>query len=249
MEIIEVLDILGSFGFWVFVALIIGLSNRRSLSFLLFTSLLVDFAINKMLKYSLMMPRPNSSLWLVNVKTIYGFPSGHTEASFLVATILSAQNKMFIFLYAFAIFVGILRILLGVHFPIDVVGGGVLGVIIGITVNYAYQKKLYAIIVKKKRILVVLTCLASILAYVFCPVSREIISGFILGLGVSALAGYNPPLEIKKIYMAFGFLILCIILMFLILSKLLLLRFLLALILVIWVYLMYPKLVGATHRT
>ena len=249
LEVVEVLNILGSFGFWSFIALAIGLSNRRNLSFLLFTSLLIDFAINKTLKYSLMMPRPDSSLWLVNVETIYGFPSGHTEASFLVATLLSAQNRRFIPLYAFAMLIGISRIFLGVHFPVDVIGGGILGIIIGIAINYTYQKKLYIAIVERKEILVALTCLSSILAYVFCPVRREIISGFILGVGMSVLTSYSLPLEIKKIHMAFGFLVLCIILMFMILSKLLLLRFLLALISVIWVYLMYPRLVVATRRT
>lgn len=62
----------------------------------------------------------------------YSFPSGHTTAIFSVVTpfTLMMPNLAFILL-PLALFVGLSRIYLGLHYPSDVMVGGILGVICG----------------------------------------------------------------------------------------------------------------------
>mgnify|MGYP002409371894 FL=1 len=64
----------------------------------------------------------------INLKD-YSFPSGHTTASFSIATVL-ALNIPIISLLTFLIatIIGMSRIYLGVHYPTDVVAGIILGV-------------------------------------------------------------------------------------------------------------------------
>jgi undecaprenyl-diphosphatase len=57
-----------------------------------------------------------------------GFPSAHTLYAFMMATILSAWfPRQRVILYALAAFIGWTRIYLGLHFPTDVMAGGLLG--------------------------------------------------------------------------------------------------------------------------
>jgi undecaprenyl-diphosphatase len=60
----------------------------------------------------------------------YSFPSGHSQAAFGAATAVSYYYRGWIIpaVFAGAILVGISRIYLGVHFPLDVVGGAVVGI-------------------------------------------------------------------------------------------------------------------------
>lgn len=60
----------------------------------------------------------------------YSFPSGHTSAAFATATAIYAYYKKWgIVAYVFAFCMGISRLYLGVHFPSDVLMGGILGVV------------------------------------------------------------------------------------------------------------------------
>lgn len=63
----------------------------------------------------------------------FSFPSGHTSAAFLMATLLQylLPGAGWV-LYPWACAVGTSRVLLGVHFPTDTVAGAVLGYCIAI---------------------------------------------------------------------------------------------------------------------
>ena len=58
----------------------------------------------------------------------FSFPSGHTSAAFLMAGILGTVFPLMIIpLAIWAVWVGISRVMLGVHFPTDSVAGAALG--------------------------------------------------------------------------------------------------------------------------
>ena len=68
---------------------------------------------------------------------MYGFVSSHAANTFAIAAFMSFVFKhktITICLYTWAFIVGLSRIYLGVHFPLDVFCGALLGVIVGIVV-------------------------------------------------------------------------------------------------------------------
>lgn len=78
----------------------------------------------------------------IDKPTDRSFPSGHTQASFIVATILMmAKRKFGIPALILAFLIGFSRLYLKVHFPTDVLGGMLMGIAIGLTVWFVYKWK------------------------------------------------------------------------------------------------------------
>jgi len=76
----------------------------------------------------------------------YSFPSSHAANHFALATFaaitLHGRLKWFWPIpVIWALAVGYAQIYVGVHFPLDVVGGGMLGVLIGLLVAALYNKR------------------------------------------------------------------------------------------------------------
>jgi membrane-associated phospholipid phosphatase len=91
-----------------------------------------------MLKHLIGRPRPkfvHSGDWEMSLSLASGldsFPSGHSTASFAVATVLAKRFPVMSPLcLAIALFVGISRVLRGSHFPTDVMGGAIIGILSG----------------------------------------------------------------------------------------------------------------------
>jgi len=90
------------------------------------------------LKHLIGRPRPkfvHSGDWQFTPSLMSGldsFPSGHTAASFAVATVMAKRfPAMGPLCLGLAAFVALSRVLRGSHFPTDVVGGALLGVLSG----------------------------------------------------------------------------------------------------------------------
>ena len=90
------------------------------------------------LKHLIGRPRPkfvHSGDWQFTPTLMSGldsFPSGHTAASFAIATVMAKRfPALGPLCLGLAVFVALSRVLRGSHFPTDVVGGAVLGVLSG----------------------------------------------------------------------------------------------------------------------
>ncbi len=98
---------------------------------LVFFSSGLAWCISKILKIIINTPRPFDAF--SNVHSLFpetgaGFPSGHATAfsALAIAIFLSHKKAGYVFIF-FAFIIGIARIIGGVHFPLDIIGGFVLG--------------------------------------------------------------------------------------------------------------------------
>lgn len=105
-----------------------------------FLSGVIAYLAAELLKFLFHVPRPFLVLSNINplfVKTSFSFPSEH--ATFFMAlafSIFFLHKKAGYFFMFFALLIGIARIIAGVHFPVDILGGFLLGGIIAYLVAY-----------------------------------------------------------------------------------------------------------------
>ncbi len=106
----------------------------------MFLSGVAAYILAYVVKFILHTPRPFDALSDVHAliaESGYAFPSGHaTFFMALAATIVFAHKRAGYIFMLFALVIGIARIMAGVHFPIDILGGFVLGAIVSYAVAY-----------------------------------------------------------------------------------------------------------------
>jgi undecaprenyl-diphosphatase len=115
---------------WLGVGLALSLLWRRATPFVLV--LLADAAADglaTLLKFVVGARRPSGGGPLIAIPHSDSFPSGHAATSFACATVLTALvPRAAPAFYVLALAIGYSRVYVGVHWPLDVVGGAVLGV-------------------------------------------------------------------------------------------------------------------------
>jgi undecaprenyl-diphosphatase len=128
----------------IILAIIVKKYERKSLLIILSIILLILFAdqFAGILKHSIKRFRPSHDPEIsqlahlfFNTGGLYGFVSAHSAnaLSFATFSILLFKNRRYtIFIIPWAIMIAYTRIYLGVHYPGDVLGGAILGILIGV---------------------------------------------------------------------------------------------------------------------
>jgi undecaprenyl-diphosphatase len=131
------------------VLYIFGGENTRKVALLGLAALLLANVAVYLLKIIIAEPRPFNVLshvdLLVSESEIYSFPSGHSASSFAVMIVIGLKYRLHIkgkayrLLYpllAFAALIAFSRVYIGVHYPLDVVFGAIVGILSAVLVIY-----------------------------------------------------------------------------------------------------------------
>jgi len=99
---------------------------------LLLSAFLIELPLYLLLKNLIRRPRPADAVEslsaFIRPSDRFSFPSGHTAAAFVFAVSVVAFFPVWVpLVFALAIAIGLSRVLLGVHFPSDILAGAVLG--------------------------------------------------------------------------------------------------------------------------
>ena len=158
------------------------------------TSVLLNNAIKDIFK--LKRPIGEEGIRTLREKTAtgYSFPSGHTQssASFYGAMAIYLKKKsMYIIATIMIVLIGFSRLYLGVHYPKDVIVGGILGVLTSLICYKLYNK------FENKMLLYVITFIVFIPALTFAHSAD-----FIKGMGT--YLGFVIGIYIEKKYVNFS---------------------------------------------
>jgi undecaprenyl-diphosphatase len=135
--VFELLSWIGTQGLvWLVIALVLAIAWRRPA---LFVRVLLADTIAQLVAYGLKeatdRPRPSAAYAepkpLVRTPHDPSFPSGHAASSFACATILAVAVPRFAWaFYLLAAGIACSRVYVGVHYPLDVLAGAALGILL-----------------------------------------------------------------------------------------------------------------------
>ncbi|MGF7118869.1 phosphatase PAP2 family protein [Methanobacterium oryzae] len=138
--IMPLISDLGYFTLWIVLCVLIylfGGEKGKDVSIICIIALGFGYFLTEILKYLVERPRPYDVLEGVRILTgVDGssWPSGHTISSFIGAIILGKNYGYLYVFIAFACLVGFSRIYNGDHYPIDVISGALIGILIALLI-------------------------------------------------------------------------------------------------------------------
>lgn len=101
--------------------------------------------VNCVIKNLVARPRPFTKIegltYLIKRPRDYSFPSGHTSASFAAAVVFIRKmpKRYGIPFMVLAVLIALSRLYLGVHYPTDVLGGAIIGMLIAFLAMWIYD--------------------------------------------------------------------------------------------------------------
>ena len=134
----------------IFLLIVFGDKKLQKIGVEIFVVLFFSQLIVHTLKRLLSRERPYKILEHLNTFGIqlkdYSFPSGHTAASFSIATTIALNiPRLSILVFVLAIIVGLSRVYLGVHYPTDVAAGFFIGFLSSLIIHYFFIEIVYAL--------------------------------------------------------------------------------------------------------
>lgn len=140
------------------IALIIFVIVKKKQAIPVIILIIITFALTDLIAYRFLKPlfgrlRPCNPAYFNNGIHIFlkggrflfghnphfAFPSNHAANIFGLATMLTLfYRNRFYYFYFFALLIGFSRIYIGVHYPLDIFGGAILGISVGGSVYWGY---------------------------------------------------------------------------------------------------------------
>lgn len=129
---------------WLYLVIKGGPKGRTAAFLILPLILISDQTANNIIKPFFQRIRPCHDLdnvhLLINCSESYAFPSNHAVNNFAAATLFSYfYSSMKYFLFSGALIVSLSRIFVGVHYPLDIIGGAGIGIIFAMLIIYLWK--------------------------------------------------------------------------------------------------------------
>lgn len=161
-KIFIVLTTLGDNGLiWIIIALLLLVTKKyRKAGFLILCALLLNLIlVNGLLKNIVQRTRPFDAVptvqLLISKPSSFSFPSGHTSSAFAAVGIISSLMKKYrLYFIALAILIAFSRMYLFVHYPTDIIGGAMMGIICAKVVLILYELIKSRLKIKKENLAV-----------------------------------------------------------------------------------------------
>jgi len=139
----KIIVIFGDYLAYILVAAFLGLFLYKSISRFDKIALFVTAAAGAILGRGVLVeiirffyhhPRPVVALPQIQpliFESSYSFPSGHATLFFMLSAVIYHYNKKIgVIFFILSAFMGLARIAAGVHYPLDILGGAILGILI-----------------------------------------------------------------------------------------------------------------------
>lgn len=130
----KILSFLGSEQFFLLLLPLVYWNINRRLGARLGALLIFSVALNDIIKVAFALPRPFWSSGIGQLasapEVTFGFPSGHAQSTAVIWTYLALQTRKRVWLVAafgLLILVALSRLFVGAHYPVDIVGGALIG--------------------------------------------------------------------------------------------------------------------------
>ncbi len=132
------ITVLGSLEFGLIWFGGLWLMKRGDLAAYVLVAIVMEVLIVTFMKETILRPRPYDAIanigWLYSQNS-WSFPSGHAAGAFALCTVIGLKVRRTLPLMALiALMVAFSRVYIGVHYPLDVIAGSLIGILIGLFV-------------------------------------------------------------------------------------------------------------------